>query len=417
MRQGSRFVTRLAAAWALVFGLACGDDGNSTQGGAPSDGGSGGTGAADGASGGGGSTADGAGGSGAGFNIGGGGESFGECAGESVKGEKRPLDMYIMLDQSGSMTEEVSGGGDKWDAVTEAFATFVQQPAALGIGVGLQFFPLQVTGTCPGSCQTNEDCAACGGACFVNQQGEGTCSGNVDSCNAADYSSPEVPIQALPGVADDVVGSLIGRVPVGATPTSAALQGAVDYAVDWAGDNPEHVTIVVLATDGNPTGCDTNLDNIGAIASAAAQGSPQVLTFVIGVGSSLTALNSIAAAGGTNEAFLVSGSDNVTEEFLAALDEISGTALGCVYTIPQPQEGDLDFDKVNVTYTPEGEEDGQAIPRVDGIGDCPSDDDGWYYDNPDEPTQILLCESSCQRVSADLNGSVDIVLGCETIAK
>jgi hypothetical protein len=355
------------------------------------------------------------------FNTGGNGAGGstgqgGGCAGTSIKAEKRPLDIYLMLDQSGSMTDLVSGGATKWDAVTAALATFFQQPGALGIGVGLQYFPLKVPSTCPSSCETNGDCGLCG-PCF-HANGVGVClNAGTDSCSALDYATPEVSIAALPGVAPDTLSSLMWHVPAGATPTSAALQGAVDYATTWATGHGDHVTIVLLATDGDPTECDTNLDHINAIAASASGGTPQVLTFVIGVGSSLSALNGIAEAGGTTSAFLVDTSQDVNEQFLAALNQIQGQALGCTYTIPEPAEGEPDYSKVNVQYTPGNGGAEQSIPNVGAPANCPPNGDGWYYDNNNAPQQIILCDATCARVSADKSGKIDIVLGCETIVR
>src|ERR1700712_1767425 len=36
------------------------------------------------------------------------------CATSIVKADKIPLDLYIMLDQSSSMSDAVNGGGTKW---------------------------------------------------------------------------------------------------------------------------------------------------------------------------------------------------------------------------------------------------------------------------------------------------------------
>ena len=49
-------------------------------------------------------------------------------------------------------------------------------------------------------------------------------------------------------------------------------------------------------------------------------------TFVIGVGPSLSALNGIAAAGGTTSAFLVDTSANVNQQFLDAMNAIRNSA-------------------------------------------------------------------------------------------
>src|SRR5689334_20550053 len=49
----------------------------------------------------------------------------GGCVGMPFKGEQLPLDIYVILDESGSMNEEVTPGMTRWKAVTDAIATFV----------------------------------------------------------------------------------------------------------------------------------------------------------------------------------------------------------------------------------------------------------------------------------------------------
>lgn len=356
-----------------------------------------------------------------GFGIGGGNGTGGKgqgggCAGTSSKAEKVPLDMYVMLDQSGSMSDP-AGGGTKWDAVTQAFTAFVQQPETNGIGFGLQYFGLPPGGgmQCPSQCLTDADCGACG-PCFVIGP-VGVCLGasGGDSCDPLDYSKPEIEIAPLPGVANAVIQSLGAHGPSTSTPTSPALQGAVNHAKDWQIAHPSHVTVAVFATDGDPSECDTDLNNINAIAAAAANGNPKILTFVIGVGPSLQALNGIAAAGGTTQAYLIDANANAQQQFLDALNAIQGTVLACQYTIPVPQEGTPDYDSVNVEYTPGGGGSPQTIPKVASQADCPPNGDAWYYDNNAAPTQIILCDSTCTKFSADPDGEVNIVLGCQTI--
>jgi hypothetical protein len=339
----------------------------------------------------------------------------GGCAGTSVAAQKIPLDMYIMLDQSGSMTDPVGGGGDKWDAVTGALNAFIQQPTAAGLGVGIQYFGLPgATQVCPASCAVDTDCSTCGGTCVPFFA---FCSGAAggDSCTAADYATPEVEISSLPGVAQAIHNSIAAHSPSTDTPTSAALQGAVDHAKAWQTSHPEHVVVAVLATDGDPTECDTDLSHIDAIAAAGANGTPKVRTFVIGVGSSLGALNGIAAAGGTGQAFVVDTTMNTNAQFLAALNAIQGTSLACSYSIPVPMSGTPNYQEVNVQYTPGGGGAPILIPNVSSAAQCPATGDAWYYDNNTTPTQIILCGSSCDKVKVDTMGKIDIVLGCSTV--
>jgi len=193
------------------------------------------------------------------------------------------------------------------------------------------------------------------------------------------------------------------------------LQGAIDHASAWATNHAGDAVVAVLATDGDPTECDTTLADINAIAAAGVAATPKILTFVIGVGSDLSNLNGIAAAGGTTSAFLVDTGGNVNQQFLDAMNAIRHAALGCTYQIPLPTDGSTpNFQEVNVEYTP-GSGSQQTIPYVTDQGSCPSSGNAWYYDNAANPTQIILCSATCGTIEADTAGQVNITLGCATI--
>ncbi len=338
------------------------------------------------------------------------------CATESKTANPVPLDLFIMLDQSGSMSEALPNGGTRWSAVTTALKGFFSDPANAGLGVGLQYFPLDSGGgACGIFCTVDADCggAACG-PCFV-----GIClggGGGGDSCNVADYAMPEVEIGALNAAqVSALTASVNAHGPTNNTPTGPALQGAVNHAKAWEIAHPTHKVAVVFATDGDPTECDPqDIPSIANIAQVALNGNPSVPTFVIGVGPSLSSLNAIAAAGGTGSAFLVDTGGNVVQQFQAALAAIQDSALGCEYTIPQPAQGMLDFGKVNVQYTPGNGGMPQVIGNVANAAACDPQSGGWYYDNNAMPTKIILCDKQCTTVSADPNGKVDILLGCAT---
>jgi len=420
MRSGSRFSLSVlgivgAAALAGVMGAACSATGRGSEFDGSTESGAGGTG--NGSAGNGGNGGDGGGfipaGAGGGNQGAGGGDS---CAATKNKAEQVPLDMFIMLDRSSSMDD--SNSPTKWQSATNALKSFVAQPAATGIGVGIQYFPLDSGLMCSPIpfCATDADCGPAGcGPCFL-----GICTGSAgDSCNPGDYAKPSVPIAPLPAVGTTIVSSINAQSPAGSsTPTTPALQGAVDYAKQWALQNPSHTVIAVLATDGDPTGCSTNsVDSVKSVASAAANGVPSIKTFVIGVGSQLTALNGIAAAGGTISAFLIDTNQNAADQFLQAMNEIRGAALSCSYLIPQPPAGeDIDYNAINVEYTPES---GISIivPQVKSAAECPAAGLAWYYDNPGSPQQIVFCDATCTQIAQDAKAEVDILVGCATIVK
>ncbi len=93
---------------------------------------------------------------------------------------------------------------------------------------------------------------------------------------------------------------------------------------------------------------------------------------------------------------------------------INAGALPCEYVIPAPPDGEaLDPNQVNVVFT-DGANVEHEIYKVDGAGDCDPVDGGWYYDNPANPTKIILCPATCDVVSNDPDATMDIVFGCAT---
>jgi hypothetical protein len=340
------------------------------------------------------------------------------CAGEATKAVLLPLDMFIMLDRSGSMLEPVAGGGTKWDAIKAALQTFLTQPglATSGISVGIQYFGQPASKACPASCNSDADCGLYG-PCSAKHTCT-SCGNATSSCFASDYAKADVDIAPLhnPQIID-LLTSIQAQNPDTNTPTSAALQGALDYCTAWAQDpaRANHVVVNVFATDGEPSECVMDQSTINGIAAAAANANPKILTFVIGVGSALTKLDGIAAAGGTAKAFLLdTANPNVQSEFLAALNAIRGTALGCTYKIPQNDGGMVDLNKVNVEYTPGNGGASEQFPKYQDAAHCPATGDGWYYDDNGNPTQILLCKNTCSKVGKDTMGAVNIVVGCQT---
>jgi len=327
-----------------------------------------------------------------------------------------PVDMYILYDQSGSMNDSTPKG-TKWDAIKAALTGFVNDPSSAGIGVGIGFFP-----SSPPACTTSGPNCFCL-LSFCIPLGGG-------SCTASDYATPSVPIDLLPNVAPQIIAAVNAHGPGGGTPTAPALAGAIQYASGWAAAHTDRKTIVVLATDGDPTGCTANsVQDVANEAAAAYNGTPSLETFVIGVGSSLTSLNSIAAAGGSGQALIVDAtSGDPTQQFLDAMNKIRQTVtttethtetqyapVPCTYDIPPPPDG-LVFDKtkVNVEFSTLTTA-SQPIGAVNTEADCGSVANGWHYDDPSNPKQVLVCSQTCTMLQAAAGATVDIVFGCDTV--
>ena len=309
---------------------------------------------------------------------GGNGEGGG-CVSVSKKAEKVPLDMVIGLDTSFSMDFD-----DKWTNVKSALESFVTNPSYADLGIGLQFFPIR------------------------------------KQCSVPDYQALAVTLGPEAQVSAPIMQALDSQMMAGGTPTVPLLQGLIAYL--QAHPDPTRKPVIVLATDGvpddaciSPVAGETpnTLDNAIAVAAAAYAATPSISTFVIGVGSELTALNGIAQAGGTGQATLVDTGGNAQQQFLAALDAARRTAIPCDYAIPLG--GSIDPATTNVVYAPDGAPAQQFVFVGDATGCSQATTNGWYFDDPTTPTKVILCGGACDMLKADDRGQVNVVFGCPRV--
>jgi hypothetical protein len=381
------------------------------------------------------------------------------CASQWAKADRVPLAMYILIDQSSSMADRTQTSEVKWDAITAALTSFVSSPDAADLWAGIQYFPLRVPP--PGPCDSSRKCsggavcvsnnaqtlfwcfASCTSAsqCAAGQECSMSTSGGTllcsDQCDSASYANPDVEIGALSSTSQtqSITSSLNSHQPLYGTPTRAALQGGIDHCKAWGASHPDLKTIVVLATDGVPSEClpsgveytDPAANQaVVQVAQQGANGSPAVQTFVIGIFGPndrpggidpVANLNAVAAAGGSGTAVLVDTTKDLTQQLLQALSSIRGKALECRYKIPAPDGGTLDFNKVNVQFTPGG----GPIETLYYVADeahCDPNTGGWHYDviaGPGStPSWIEMCAVTCSKLKSDNMGQVNIQLGCKT---
>ncbi|WP_437725709.1 vWA domain-containing protein [Sorangium sp. So ce861] len=311
---------------------------------------------------------------GAGFGAAGEGgfDEGSSCAQTSAAAALMPLDMLILLDRSGSML------GAKWSGVTSALSTFVNDAASAGMNVGLTYFPRGDHGT--------------------------------NDCEHTAYDELAVAIGELPLHTPEICASIQGTAPGGGTPMRPALQGVLSNATAYKDANPSHKVIVVLATDGDPSGCADNTVASTAQIAQRALNYNGVQTYVIAVeGSTVANLDQIAAAGGTARAFDVTAD---VAAFSAKMAEIRASALPCELLIPDPPAGaTLDTSRVAVKFATASAS-ALEIPKADGAADC-GEGPGWYYDDELQPKKIVLCPASCRAVQGEVQAKLDVLFGCE----
>ncbi|MGC4093792.1 MAG: hypothetical protein QM756_38995 [Polyangiaceae bacterium] len=94
---------------------------------------------------------------------------------------------------------------------------------------------------------------------------------------------------------------------------------------------------------------------------------------------------------------------------------VANGSQACEWTLPSPPSGQaLDTANVNVRYTSQA---GFAtdLGRVPNGNDCPQYEDGWYFDDPNNPKKILACPQTCTQIqSGGSSAKVDVLFGCKT---
>ena len=308
------------------------------------------------------------------------------CASSGTTGEKKQVDLMIMMDSSGSMDMTDPGQtATRWANLSMAMPGFINDTANAGMAVGLDFFP------------------------------EG---GNNASCNIMDYTNVDVPMGQLPMNAMPFLNAVNARMRSGGTPTGPALSGAIQSAKTYAIANPTRQVGVLLMTDGEPTGCNVGMNPTGPAvmaAQAGANGMPSIKTYVLGVGPATGNLDAIAAAGGTMKAYMATSGG--AADLSKALADIRKSTLSCDYNVPRPEAGTLDPTKVVVKVRAGAMGMYVEIPNVVNANGCAGGPNnpqglGWYYDNPTMPTKITLCPNSCGPLQLVDGSAVEIALGC-----
>jgi hypothetical protein len=320
------------------------------------------------------------------------------CVSDVREGELVPMDLYLMVDKTGSMLcptgpdgvgcpPQYGGSGPtRWDSVSAAIKSFVASSGTNGISVGIGFFPSTGAGTY--------------------------------SCLASDYIAPAVEIAPLPPAAPAIARAIDQQTVAGITPTTASLEGALTHAKGWASSHAGRRVAVVYATDGEPGGCglDNNVGRAAQIAKAGLDAAPSVVTYVLGVGPSLDSLNQIAVAGGTGKAYFVDTGQNVTQQFVDALNGIRNRSITCDYAIPTSTRGPLDYSLVNVEAQLGTRGPATLVTHVEGASGCDAMTGGWYYDQPSSPSVISLCPATCQPLSSTQGSRLEVIIGCRTVA-
>jgi hypothetical protein len=333
------------------------------------------------------------------------------CAGWAGEGELLPAVLQLVVDVSGSMTQDAPGSNDsKWEITHDALVDAIGALSA-DTAVGILLYPN-----------------------YGDRTGTGVEPRPVDACVATDDL---LGIDLLGGTGaahrSAVVNLLDGANVGGGTPTHDAYQYALEQSlVPFVTDLDKYM---LLITDGEPTyshacigtGYVTDAVDPQPIIDMVEQAHDEhgIRTFVIGSpGSEVSQgsgedtrwwLSEAAQLGGTGEpGCQINGPEychmDMTEspDFSQALRDGLAQVIGqigqCTYALPTPPAGEtLDLGAVNlIIHTTNG----AKLVLPDNQGDC---SEGWQFDADDN---VVLCEATCAELEGDTEARVELLFGC-----
>jgi hypothetical protein len=351
-----------------------------------------------------------------------------DCGSESVQAQTVPINVLLVVDKSASMTADPGDWGEsKWNALHGALSSALNQVRGV-VSWGLELFPTSAGDTpIPTPCSTPED----------------------RCCEMPESAELNVPVAGGAQNVTEILNQLNNTDPSGGTPTAVALQHAYEYFVNGAGADLSGERYVLLATDGAPN-CDSEaecsidtctlnlegeagsscpppddpnaanccanrpeacLDDSGTLAQIQALADSGIQTVVVGIpGSELyqTNLEEFATAGGFTKLDGDIGYYEVTQE--GGVDELRDTfveittalvtdcEIEITQDIPNPNEVNVAVDCVVI---PRGEESGT--------------ENRWFFDDPQEPTVIIISGPICDTIQSEGVDRIDTVYGCPTI--
>jgi hypothetical protein len=304
------------------------------------------------------------------------GNAEGTCGDTTITPNRAPVDIFIVLDRSGSMAYSISedcyctgGGGsgaarctntssctDRLTAVKNAVEQTISANPTINWGLELYSSP------------------------------DGT------QCSVS--LAPQVPISTTAG--PTIISTLGSVTSANYTPTAAAINAASMYVPTVHDGNSK---AILLATDGMPNcpnGRASSDDDMpattAAVAGALAAGIP---VYVVGMGpqQSITNLNNLAVAGGTGQ-YYPADSTQALSDALAAISKIVSST--CEFQTPMSPPDDS---KVYVYV------DKARISQV-----ATSTEDGWMFGG--SSSDIVLTGAYCANLLGGAPTTVQIIFGC-----
>jgi len=345
---------------------------------------------------------------------------FEDCGSESREAQHQDVNVLLVMDKSGSMAQTPDGyDTDKWSAMSSALQNVLSNVRG-DLNLGLEFFP-----TSASDVPIPVDCGDSGRCCEMPEGAEM----NVNIGSGWDTVS-------------EILRQFSDADPAGGTPTAVALHRAYLYFTEGAGADLEGDRIVVLATDGGPNcnadlvcsvdQCTLNIDNADGCPPDGVSCCENTRTACLDHDRTLEQIQALAEIDVPTIVVGIPGA----EQYYSSLEtyaEVGGfiNPDGSIGYYEVPAQGGVQsltetFETITVALVQDCEilvtEEIQNPNVVNVAVDCvlieqgDIDDEGsrWYFDNPEDPTRIILDGPICDTIRNEGVQRIDTIYGCPT---
>ena len=101
-------------------------------------------------------------------------------------------------------------------------------------------------------------------------------------------------------------------------------------------------------------------------------------------------------------------------DYSSVLDNIGkGIVDRLACELGYPTADAADPTKVQVRFTPAGGGAAQTLVQVTDASKCDANPNGWYYDDPSKPAKIVLCKGICDTANAGQGSKIEALVGCK----
>ena len=331
----------------------------------------------------------------------------GACAATVAQTEKAKVDIIFVIDNSGSMGEEMT-------QIRTNVNRFAEKVGSIGLDYRVLFIVKKQQAGYPSNLTLCVPAPLAGAGCADNAPKFFHIDQDVQSSNSLD-----IILRTYDGststAGDKYNGFENGGVPVAPWKDKLRVESTkvfVEVTDDESSMSAEAFDAALLAK--LPAGMFGTAQNRkyifhSIISKPAGEASPSTKMCGTAAGTSLQYQKLSQLTGGLMDEVCKADYSSVLDNIAKGIVD----RLGCELGYPGP--GTTDPTKVVVRYTPSGAQSAN-LTQVTDASKCAQVKDGWYYDDPSKPSKIVLCPSMCGTANTSPGTKIEALVGCQAPA-